>query len=88
VTREGAHLHRHRRCHKLLLAEGNLDHDDPFLTLTPSEVYLSLTAWVILKTKYASFWQGYETATADATAALQPGEPKTSLLSRLIGWLS
>jgi hypothetical protein len=70
----------------LLIAEGNLDPDDQFTTLTYAEVRQRF-AWVTRKVAYNAFWRGYEVATADAAAALEPFE-RPSLLSRIARWLS
>jgi hypothetical protein len=74
---------------RTLLAEGILDPTDNFQVLTADEAaeYAYRRArWMLLKTRHAGFWRGYETATADAAAALEPFEPKPSLLRRLTGW--
>jgi hypothetical protein len=74
----------------ILIAEGNLDPTDTFQVLTSDEAaeaaYRRAT-WMLLKTRHVSFWLGYETATADAAAAVEHIETKPSFLARLIGWL-
>jgi hypothetical protein len=77
--------------YKICLADGLVDPWEPFTILTDEEAAEESYRYmkrVLLKTKHRSFWRGYETATADAAAALQPFEPKPSILSRIIGWLA
>jgi hypothetical protein len=45
-------------------------------------------AYLVRHKSYGAFWRGYRVATADAAAALKPFEPKPSLLTRLVRWLS
>jgi hypothetical protein len=68
--------------YELLLADGYLDPEDAFETISVGEVRARLTNWLVAKLTYQAWWNGYEVATADAAAAVASIE-RPSILRRI-----